>query len=255
MRRSLLGTLIGLLCVAPLGAQTLRGTILDGASGEPVPLAYVGLLAEGQEMVVAALAGATGEFAVTAPDEGAYFVMVSRTGYETLMDGMFELGEDGVLDVRIGLTPSPVELEEMVVEAARDRTPLDISGFYDRAAIGRGHFMIREEILATSVDRIVDAFRGVPRVFVDERRPLTGGVDVLAPPALLMRRGVSECRPTLYVDRAIVESGVHGPVRPDEYVAPSDVEAIEVYTRQNDIPAEFNPVNDCGVVVIWTRMR
>ena len=36
---------------------------------------------------VAALATTEGQFELTAPDGGYYFLYVSRTGYETLVDG------------------------------------------------------------------------------------------------------------------------------------------------------------------------
>ncbi len=153
-------TLLG--SAAPAAAQTLRGMILDSQTGEPVMLAYVGLLLEGQEMVVAALAGTGGDFTLEAPSAGSYFLHVSRTGYETLMDGVFELGLGGVFDVRIGLKPSPIELAPLLVEARSDQSPLEKVGFYDRATTGLGHFLIREEILRMTTDRITDALRNIP---------------------------------------------------------------------------------------------
>lgn len=234
--------------------QMLRGTVLDAGSGEPVVLAYVGLLAEGRELVVADLADVGGSFTLEAPSAGSYFLYVSRTGYETLMEGLFELGADGSLDLRVGLKPKPVELDPVSVEARRSVSPLERAGFYDRVLTGQGTFLNREDIERGSVELVADVFRNIPRVEIDTRRPLTGFA-AMQYPAIVMRRGAEPCAPTLYVDRSVVATGVAGPVRPDEYVRPIDIEAIEVYPRATQVPVEFDPISGCGVIVIWTRVR
>jgi len=247
--------MVGLCALAHAAeAQTLRGTVLDAETGSPVTLAYVGLLQEGRELVVAALADNQGGFALRAPAAGSYLLYVARTGYETLMEGVFDLGEDGELELRVGLKPSPVPLEEVVVATDRLRSPLEANGFYERAVSGRGDFLIREDIERLAVDKVTDAFREIPSVAVLRQRPLIGP-DVMQSPEIVIRRAGGQCSPTLYVDRAVVQFGVNRPVRPDDYVAPSEVEAIEVYSRRSEVPVEFDAVGDCGVVVIWTRMR
>ncbi len=240
---------------APAHAQILRGTVLDSESGEPVMLAYVGLLAEGRDLVVAQLADNGGDFTLLAPEAGSYFLYVARTGYESLMDGLFELGEGGSFNLRIGLKPSPIEIEPVLVEAEAEESRLESVGFYDRVVSGRGHFLIREEIRIRAVDRIAEAFREIPGIGVLTQRPLIGSPDVMQNPSIVVRRGGGGCSPTLYVDRAVVAFGTREPVRPDDYVTPSDVEAIEVYTRSSEVPVEFDAIGDCGVVLIWTRMR
>jgi hypothetical protein len=236
-------------------AQTLRGTVLDAATGEPVMLAYVGLMAEGRNMVVAALASSSGDFVLEAPSSGSYFLYVSRAGYETLMDGLFEVGDDGVMDMRVGLTPAPIPIEPLVVESERDMSPLEAVGFYERAAIGNGRFLLAEEIERVAVERVTDAMLGIPGLLVDERRPMVGGPEVMQRPALVITRGTRRCSPTLYLDGAMVTSGALGPVRPDDYVVPREVEALEIYTRIAEVPVEYAAVDDCGVVLIWTKKR
>jgi len=241
---------------SPADAQTLRGRILDSVTREPVMLAYVGLITEGQSMTVAALADTDGVFQITAPDPGQYFIYISRTGYETLMDGVFELGEDGVFDVQIGLKPLPIELAEVVVEAeSGPMSFLERQGFYDRAIDGRGVFMLREEIERTSIDKVTDVFRRIPMLDVDESRPLVGGPQVFQNPRVRVVRNGQYCSPTLYIDRHVVHSGAIGAVRPDDYVTATEIDAIEVYTRPSEVPLGFDELNDCGVILIWTRMR
>lgn len=237
-------------------AQTLRGRILDAESGEPVMLAYVGLLAEGQDMVVAALASSGGEFEITAPAAGGYFLYVSRQGYQTLMDGVFELGDEGVFDLQVGLKPAPIELEAIDVSTSRrDVNPLEANGFYDRAVMGLGTLLIREEIERRAIDKVSDALRNIPRLDIDESRPATGSPDVMRNPAIWFLRSGRRCAPTLYIDRHVVATGGQRPVRLDDYTTPAEIEAIEVYIRSSEVPVGFDELSNCGVLLVWTRLR
>lgn len=237
-------------------AQTLRGRILDAESGEPVMLAYVGLLAEGQDMVVAALASTEGDFEITAPEAGGYFLYVSRQGYQTLMDGVFELGDEGVFDLQVGLKPAPIELEAIDVSAERrDVNPLEANGFYDRAIMGQGTLLIREQIQRRAIDRVSDALRTIPQLTIDDSRPLTGSPDVMRNPAIWHIRGGTRCAPTLYVDRHVVATGGQRPVRLDDFTTPAEIEAIEVYVRSSEVPVGFDELSNCGVILVWTRLR
>lgn len=255
--RAVMAALTCLCIAAPLRAQTLRGTVLDSRTGTPVPLAYVGLLEEGRPLVVAALAGSEGDFELAAPEAGEYYLYVARQGYETLMEGVFELGEDGAFDVRVGLEPSPIELAPVLVEASVSQSPLERVGFYDRAVMGRGHFMIREQIMQRAVERLSDAFYDIPRLQVDVSRPLTGIAALQSPSIKITRAGGESCAPTLYLDGQVVAFGGRrgGAVRPDDFAVPAEVEAVEVYTRGSEVPVEFDAIDDCGVVLIWTRLR
>ena len=134
------------LCVpSALEAQIVRGTVRDAQTREPVVLAYVGLLEPGRELVVAALADSYGSFSLQAPAAGEYFIYVARMGYNTLLDGLFELGDDGVFELQIGLTPAAVDIEDLVVEAEARESKLERVGFYERAARGLGTFLLAED--------------------------------------------------------------------------------------------------------------
>lgn len=244
---------------AQLRAQTLSGTVVDSESRAPVSLAYVGLLAEGRELVAASLAGGDGAFTLRAPTSGAYFLYVARAGYQPVVDGVFELGEDGTLAVQVGLKPSPVALAPVVVEGAPAESALDQVGFYDRAAIGLGSFLVREEIERLAVDRLTDVLRTIPRLEVASTRPIIG-LEAELNPEVTVRLGTEYCSPTLYVDGAVVAFGSRErdsgrAIRPDDFVDPSEVEAVEVYTRISEIPLRFDAMGGCGVLLIWTRMR
>ncbi|NNF13983.1 MAG: TonB-dependent receptor plug domain-containing protein [Gemmatimonadetes bacterium] len=238
----------------PVQGQTLRGTVLDAVTGEPVMLAQVSLLEEGRSEVAADLASLGGAFELEAPGDGVYFLYVRRDGYEALLDGLFELGSDGVVEVRVGLTPEPIELEAVDVVADRTMTPLERSGFYDRVLTAPGHFLSREDIERVGSSKVSDVFQRVPRVEVDATRPLTGP-DVMQNPSIFMRRGTEPCFPALYIDRHVVANGLTDAVRPDDWVNTAEIEAIEIYARASQVPPEFDPIGGCGVVLIWTRAR
>ena len=239
-------------------AQGIRGTGRDARTAEPVMLAYVGLLAPGRELVVAGLADRDGSFSLNAPAAGSYFLYVARMGYKSVIDGLFQVGEDGVFELQVGLTRAAVELEDLVVEAEEQRSKLELVGFMERAAIGRGTFLIGEDIQAIALDKITDAFRNIPGLDVVTARPFVGP-EAMRNPEIRIRRGGGECSPTLYVDGAIMALGSQrpesGPVRPDDFVMPASVEAVEIYVRPSETPIQYEAMGRCGVVLIWTYTR
>ena len=239
-------------------AQVIRGTVRDARTAEPVRLAYVGLLAPGRELVVAGLADRDGSFSLNAPAAGSYFLYVARMGYKSVIDGLFQVGEDGVFELQVGLTRAAVELEDLVVEAEEQRSKLELVGFMERAAIGRGNLLIGEQLQAIALDKITDAFRNIPGLDVVTARPF-GGPEAIRNPEIRIRRGGGECSPTLYVDGAIMALGSQrpesGPVRPDDFVMPASVEAVEIYVRPSETPIQYEAMGRCGVVLIWTYTR
>lgn len=244
---------------APLSAQVVRGSVADAESGDPVPLAYVGLLEPGRELVVAALADVDGSFSLEAPAHGSYLLYVTRAGYRTVLDGVFELGEDGVFEVAVGLAPAPFEMESVIVEVEGVRD-LRTVGFYERRQAGIGHFFEREEIARLAVDDLTDALRGIPSF-----RIVTPVTSLLSPsqvmsPEVLVRRGGDYCSPTLFVDgHAVAHGSRHSisrtAIRPGDFVDPYDVEAVEVYVRSAETPPQFEAVGGCGAMLVWTRKR
>lgn len=246
-----------LLGVTDTEAQVVRGQVLDSQSGDPVVLAYVGLLEPGRELVVAALANRDGTFSLRAPVPGSYFLYVDRTGYRGALDGLFELGEDGVVEVTVGLRPSPVPVEGVVVgvEQGRRRTAWT-AGFDERRERGLGHFIVREDIERRAAEHLTDAMRGIPQLVVTTPGPSFTRPTGVRHPEVFVRTGTDLCTPSLYVDGHLMVPGGTRPgmaARPDDYVDRAAVEAIEVYTSPAETPVEFETATGCGVMLIWTR--
>ena len=61
----------------------------------------------------------------------------------------------------------------------------------------------------------------------------------------------SVCRANVYVDG--VQMGFDETISVDQTVPMEWVEAIEVYRRASEVPAEFLGRATCGVVAVWTR--
>ncbi len=246
------------LPASPLAGQEIRGLVLDSQTSEPVSLAYVGLLEPGRQLVAAALAGADGAFVLRAPAAGSYFLTVERLGYQSVLDGLFELPEGGVVEVQIGLRATAIPLDALIVEVEGMSRDLRVNGYYERKALGRGRFLEGEDLFA-AVANITDAFRAVPRLVVRDPTPSVLNPTGVLHPEVLVRRGAGMCSPTLYVDGNAVLLGSitpRGPaVRPDDFVHPSEVEAVEIYTGIAETPPEFEATGGCGALVIWTRVR
>jgi len=242
----------------PLAGQEIRGVVKDAETLEGVSLAYVGLLEPGRELVAAALADSEGNFTLRAPGPGSYFFTVERIGYETVLDGLFELGDGGVVELQIGLKATALPIDGLIVEVEGPARDLRVNGFYERKALGRGRFIERED-MDLVIDKVTDALRMIPRLTVRTPVPTLTGFRGLLNPEILVRRGPELCSPTLYVDGHAAVLGSVSPggpgVRPDDFVHPSEVEAMEIYTGPAETPPEFEATGGCGAVVIWTRIR
>lgn len=226
-----------------LSAQTLEGRVIDGRTEDPVAMATVALVTRDQRSVVAVTADSRGSFSLDAPSPGSFYVSVSSIGYRPVTDGIFELGEGSSMEVEIRLQPDPVMMDSIRATVDRTERYLRQVGFYERQEQGWGHHRTHEEIRRRAVLSVVDAIRDIPRVQAGE------GVEA-GYPSLLIRHGVRLCSPLIYVDGFPVHGG-DGPAKPDEFVHPADIAAIELYRSRAEAPPQYG-MTGCGVLLIWT---
>lgn len=231
-------------------AQHAEGVVRD-ETGLPISHAYVTLLDEAQKLAAAALTGEDGSFTIHAPSSGVYYLRVARIGYRTLVDGPYRITSGDPLEVSVVIHPLPLGLEPLEVTVEAEVARLAAVGYYERKEVGFGYFVEREEIRRTGPMLLTDILRRLPGVSVSWSSPT--GLN----PALLMRGGgAGACSPTLYIDGVIVARGGGArqrPVRPDDWVVPEDVEAVEVYPGLASVPIRFQALAECGVLLIWTR--
>ena len=186
-------------------------------------------------------------------------------------------------EVPVTLTSAAQPLAAVTVEAKRDKTPLERSGFYDRVLRAQrgaytAEFVTPEELDSRPMSRVSDAFRG--RRFIKV---------IPAGPRGSVLQGRAGCAVTVLLDGQPVRgegkwveplvSNLPGPAktgqgaRPDvstsggtfgrssaliidDIVNIGSVAAIEMYASANSAPTELmTNWTPCGVVVIWTGAR
>jgi len=193
-----------------------------------------------------------GRFALSLVGSGRYEVTVRAVGYEPAVLSLY-------------LAPRQRELPEIVLERTvqvlAERTiaasPLGLRGFEYRRKTGQGYYMDRSEIERRKPMTTSQLFMGIPSVWVQS----SGTVAIRRSEGQIGLKFPGGCLPLYVIDgvpREIVMPLFTGIVPPDlgpnQFVTPSEIEAIEVYKGLGSIPAEFKKLDaGCGVIVIWTR--
>ena len=258
----------------PLGAQAVRGRLLEAGTGQPVGAAQVALVSSAGNAVSADQSARTGHFSLRAPRPGTYRVQVRRLGYRARTESV-EVGSRG-LELDIRLEPLPVSLDPVTVEADLSLRHLEQVGFYVRQLSDFGHFITRDAIGHRQPKRLTDVLTTVPGVRLVPDGQVIGRTMLQFRSATTTLGGL--CEPRVFVDGLIAIRGDSKPVvmtpggglidelnqedprspepSVDDVVDPRDVEAIEVYRSGAEVPAQFGgmgPFTRCGVVVIWTK--
>lgn len=319
-RPILLFALCAALSTAPLAAQTVRGTLVEGEAG--VAGVRVVLVDETGQARGEAVTGADGSFTLAAPAAGHYRVRAERAGMSPIVSPLLPLAAGQTRPLRmtaLGGRVGPVAAAAAAPEEAIPVAGVDavsragVRGFEERRRRGGGTFFGREDIDRLKPARLADLFRRVPgldvlagpgesirvrgaaprrlgldgegrdpvsgtsqefrnRVTADERRASYGGQmseaeearavavgaaarNATEPGVAVSPDGAGDCEIRYYVE------GVQYPVGPgtsiSDLVSPREVEALEVYTRVSQIPAQYQSAmnSSCGVVLIWLRQR
>ena len=216
------------------GSYVFVASVFDAWTGEPVEAAFAAAM--GTEQF--AVSDRNGSFRIEGIPGGQQIIKVWRLGYEpTMFTVRFDSVEVAVLDVPIVLTPIPVQMPEVVVEAERTRLVTGVMReFYRRKNEGQGWFIDREQILDRHADNFTDIVRLVPGVDVQYLGNLQSTIR-LAP----------TCGPLYFLD------GVMANERMVMALQPEHLAGIEVYHRAATVPPEFNLMGaSCGVIVVWT---
>lgn len=249
-------------------AQWLKGIVLDEFSGGPVKGADVALVADGSKVVARAMTGDDGRFTMTIPKFGGYHLEVSGLGYAPFSTRVFFADSVQQVSAQVSLAPEAIKLEGLEVTTTATERKLRLSGFYVREAKHVGYFITPQDMHDKVVNRITDAFYGIPGLTV--RRYMsstTGGNDGWD---LVTNSGETKflvggrCYPSIAIDGTIVRHGgraggsAHDVEVGDWYhlVDPNDVAAIEVYPTAAGAPVQMmGQESPCGAVLIWTRDR
>ena len=102
----------------PDAVGRIAGTVVDAATGEPLPQANV-LLADASAGTATNQAG---QFSFASVLAGAHHLMVTYVGYATYADSVW-VPPDGRQTVRVALTPHPLMAEPLIVDGLQQRLP------------------------------------------------------------------------------------------------------------------------------------
>jgi hypothetical protein len=234
--------LTALVCAAPPAqAQTLSGRVLDDSTSRPIAGAEVILRDSLDNTFSIEVTDFAGRFGMTIP-AGIYTFQVLRMGYEPIYTPPFEVtAETGDIDLTITLPNAPVMLDPIIVEGQEQAfAPGPLQGFYERKRQGWGIHMDREAIEAKAPVHFTDILRNIAGL-----RLIPAGGDeyeVHSSPG---------CPVTYYFDGRRYTPGEYGI---NTEIGVTSLEAIEVYRRASETPADFlSGDSRCGVVVIWSK--
>jgi hypothetical protein len=215
------------------GSARLTGRVLT-KSGAPIVSARVSV--EGAAPV--AITNDRGDFTLDSLPSGTQTVEVRKIGYAAT-DKSVELSARSAAQTTITLDVA--ELAPMQIVAGADRVLEDI-GFADRKRRGLGHFIEGDRVNREAV-RFSDALRTAPGIRVV---PAGNGRSAIAN----SRDPVNGCV-TTWVDNVRWREMSPGDL--DDFVMPSEVRAIEVYSSSNS-PPQFQMAGNstCATVVVWT---
>jgi hypothetical protein len=164
--------------VPALAAQTVVGTVVDGASEEPVPGATVALITSEGAVERRAETDAAGRLLLPARRAGAYFLEVTRIGFAPMRTDSLAL-RDQTVEVEIRIFRSPIELGTFtVVGRRRDaRHNATLEGALvrhelfpqvgTRRVVLRGGAEFRSAMVATDILQQFDPARGCIIVYAN----------------------------------------------------------------------------------------
>ncbi|HUR92296.1 MAG TPA: carboxypeptidase regulatory-like domain-containing protein [Gemmatimonadaceae bacterium] len=216
----------GVAAEAPVPAArrgaSLRGTVVD-STGKPVVGARAGFAWSPN----AAVTDSAGRFSMDGQRPGTQALIVRRLGYAPA-EVIVNLTRRAPREVTVQLAPFVPVLAAVLVKA-RHEVALERVGFTNRRRVGVGRFLTQEQLERRNAFRIDDYLTMLPSLY---------------------RGGTSsgENCTVFWVD------GVKWTSHPDEFMSPGEVAAIEAYSASM-APIEFQGLDGCAVVLIWTKLK
>jgi len=249
------------LTFAPSGALaqrnavtgTLRGRVVDQATGTGVATAFIEYLDVHRRVRASAMADANGTFVLVDLPTGSFRLRASRIGYARTVTPYWRIEPGELLTLVIYVDPEAVPLTPLEITAReRSRSPV-LSAYYNRLErrIG-GTFITREEIERRNPRLVTDLLMDVPGVRLESGgRGANSRIVTMSRAAMLMG---GRCPVQVWIDGMLTTRSPGATVFIDELATPGLLEGIEIYRGLATIPPEFvTPEARCGVIAIWTR--
>jgi hypothetical protein len=213
------------LAQSPTGA-TITGIVLD-VSGRPVADADVFALPEKAK----ARTDSAGRFTITKLDAGFYHVRVRRLGF-TPTEITTDLEKNGHVELKFELTPRPVILDSVVVQADGKCPAVSYVGFNCRRRSGKGVYLTDDDLADKGAVELGEVFTDVEGFYI-EQRPTQFG---LKPIPFAQRGG---CINALVNGRPISVTN-----QLPRYA--TELIAVEIYATPRSVPSEYQ-------IYVWSR--
>jgi hypothetical protein len=222
------------------GTARLSG-IVRSPSGSPLPGARVSLRGTTTEST----ADAQGAYSLSGLPAGTQTLEARAIGYIPIGVSVDLYSNRAVThDVRFDESARVLETVNVTAQQVYSRAEQE---FLDAKKRGFGHFLDREQIERRNPFRTSDLLRAVPGVNIYQGNS-PGGT------ATITMRGVSSlsgtCQPAIVVD-GMRFLGDAGDI--DVLSNPDDIQGMAIYRGPAETPVEFQGLNTCGAIVIWTR--
>jgi hypothetical protein len=218
--------------------SVLMGRVVVAGSNQVVPNASVRLAGTPLQLMT----GTDGRFRFPRVPPGDYKLDVEHIGYRLFVDSV-SVDFMATVDVTVGMSVDAVALAPLQVSTRSFY--LDRVGFYGRRERLAGSFLTRAEFMDRRPSMASDLLRSMAGIRLQPRRGNIG----------LMPIGRGNCG-----FRYILDGTRIGPGFEIDDIRPDWIEAIEIYRGASEVPGEFTgPITDpranCGVIVVWTRVR
>jgi hypothetical protein len=183
-----------------------------------------------------------GEVRFNAVRGGPATIRVRRLGFRpATLDIVVDQRVPATSIVTLALIPQ--RLATIVVRGGSHYTGR-MAGFYQRRDLGIGHFVSRERLEHDNPSQLTDIFRRLPGVQITSTRFIRN--------AIRFRGNGGSCWPLVWLDGAPLPTAEFDL----DFLSPSSIEGIEVYSGISQIPPQFmgsRGLGSCGVIVVWSR--
>lgn len=238
-----IGGVMMTLASLPLRAQDALPGAVTLTVHDSIGQGIVGAAVEVQGTDIKGTTDAQGQIRFTAVRMGQTTLLIRRLGFSPA-SAVVNVDPRVPAVAEVTLTRIVQHLSPIVIRGTAAEYTGRLAGFYRRRQMGNGHFLTVAEIEKYHSSQFSDVMRRIPGVRIVSTR--------MIPRAVRFRANDTGCWPLVWLDGSPLPSGEFDV----DFISPSTVQALEVYSSVATIPPEFmgaRGLGSCGVIVIWSK--